>query len=1314
MGTALAVSDRGRARPTFAHLVLVHLVLGSGIAWARTPPMVADPREGVWLGAGELYIHQSPDKWSVFPAGATVNKLASDGTVLWIATDDGAIRLDSATRGAARFGIDDGLPSQAVASIAVDERFVWFATNKGLARYRKLDRTWRVFTDADGLPHRAVNDILVVGRQVWLATRAGLALYDTDVDGVRALPGASGDDMLELFLVGEDLWCRTDAGLSRFRPRTRTFSNFSFAEMGATELRAWAIDGGQLWLGTDQGLVSFETSSDTFQPFPQQDSLRSRSIRGLEVLSDYLFITTDAEVVQFHKVNKSFRLFTVADGLTFRESVVGTLLAGGVFTVLFADGAEAYVVQRDVWTSRALSATQAEQATKARFFGRTNSSLPYDALRGTFDEQRYATAEGGFGFFHRFDARRSLDVSARLDYGQVELPGIRELTARLDYQGAPTDTLRELRAEDSYKYRTLEEGLDRPLVLRGGELKLVAEEGAPKVSSTATGGLRRGTTVRDFINGAKQSVVPLSHRYILPGSERVRVDGELLTNGTDYTIIYPAGQLAFLDLERVDELSVIEVEYEVDLQPRKGLGVLSLLDLLPADREVGDWTRAGEARMISDENGLYAQIDGAAPRYLDRGWVKSVFVEYRQGGRTVTVAIYDLGTDANAQALYDFDLPPAREAVEGRNNVVLDLGLATAYAVKAVLGTFYLELTVDEKSDAARQSIKLFALQILDRGSGAGANNPGETPEWLGGFRVAAKPADGLETGLRFVKVLGTGQGPTRDFLTTLGDARYERALGAEGLLTGYAELGGSIGQGTTDADGYAALGSVRWSHPLLEGTVSMRHQSPTFTQLGTSSSRFGRLASEGRAQLTAYPVKWLPTTGFFTRSWSSTPDGRPGIEQHALARVQLTREGLPTASVQIGHSLLGGAGNRTGRLKGVAQLDYDLAQGVLSFLKLKRFVVRGLYALSQAEVVDAGQPRDDQVQLLRLEARLAPTATESGWVLFRNHLLQRRKDGAEDFSLGLSHWELNAGARSAIIPGLIPQVTYAAMYNDDQVTQPVSVRVAQGNIAAALGIQPGRWWSALAALMVEPRVSVVNEEKAEGLQRTGRQRTTRLDNRIIWAGGGKLDVELIQLFEAGLTGKDAALTTRKLDLRNRIVVRPRVTSPVTGRFNFSQQETANDATLLPGAPALGLRRSWEGVLEWLSRWNQLFTTRLRAVYGGGAVQDVVQRDALGTGAFLATFLQHRIGPELELRLTRTTDTSNLFLVQRDTFYRLFGTGIGASQALAFSASLGVVLALGDKLYLDAEVAWQQTVCLAAGCAASRALVPRALLTVDL
>ncbi|MGM0442082.1 MAG: hypothetical protein ACQEQC_06660 [Elusimicrobiota bacterium] len=49
---------------------------------------------------------------------------------------------------------------------------------------------------------------------------------------------------------------------------------------------------------------------------------------------------------------------------------------------------------------------------------------------------------------------------------------------------------------------------------------------------------------------------------ILKGSERVVLDGQVLTRNVDYTIDYPSGFLAFMDPDRIDETTQIEVTYE--------------------------------------------------------------------------------------------------------------------------------------------------------------------------------------------------------------------------------------------------------------------------------------------------------------------------------------------------------------------------------------------------------------------------------------------------------------------------------------------------------------------------------------------------------------------------------------------------------------------------------------------------------------------------------------------------------------------------------------------------------------------------------
>jgi len=112
-----------------------------------------------------------------------------------------------------------------------------------------------------------------------------------------------------------------------------------------------------------------------------------------------------------------------------------------------------------------------------------------------------------------------------------------------------------------------------------------------------------------------------------------------------------------------------------------------------ADNEVGTWVQTGGVELITDETGLYNRIDGAAPKYIDRGWVSSVYVNYSQGSRVIPVAIHDMGTDANAQAIYNYSLPPAPLAIPGLANAVVDMGITSGYSAYAYLDVSTLNST---------------------------------------------------------------------------------------------------------------------------------------------------------------------------------------------------------------------------------------------------------------------------------------------------------------------------------------------------------------------------------------------------------------------------------------------------------------------------------------------------------------------------------------------------------------------------------------------------------------------------------------------
>ena len=1367
--------------------------------WARTPPVAVDSREGMWIGGGEVFIYQTSDRWSVFPAGANVNKIAVDAQTVWIATDDGAIRFDSGSRRATRITMDDGLPSQVVTAVAYDDLYVWFATNKGLARYRKLDRTIRVYTEKDGLPSKVVNDALTVGRQVWFATREGIAYYSPDVDGLRGFGEANGlvgADVAELYQVSDDLWCRTDAGLSRFRIQQRVFSNFPLAIMKAQQIRVFTVDGSAVWVGTDNGLFTLETADDSLLPFPQQQALESRNITGVEVTPDYVYITTDKEVVQFSRLTRSIRRFTLVDNLTQREGSLGTLLNGTLWSVMFPAGVQVYDVKTDQFVERKLGATETnESKTTAHLFGRVNTQTPYDSKAGRWDPQRYDTGDGNLSFGHSFSADRNLAGSMRLDYGTLEMRGIRDLQYKVEYLGAQNDVLRDVRVEDKLKYQTLEEGIERPLLLQGAYARVATPGAEPKASLTTTAGFRRGVVVRDFITGPRQSVYTLSKKYIVPASERVYVDGELLTNGTDYTIVYTAGQLAFLTPERIDDLSVISVEYEADLVPKKDLGSLSLLDMLPADNEVGTWARAGDAQLITDETGLYNRIDGAAPKYIDRGWVSSVFVEYRQGARSIQVKISDMGSDAGSQAIYNFALPPSRQVISGHEKLgdaVLDMGLQTAYATYAYLGRFYIELNISEKDDAARTSIELFTNEIFNRKTQAGANQGDEFKQWMVAARAATSPIKGMEIGARVVELQDLSAGaldpatqrpkPARGLVTGVADARYQRPMGQGGLLTGYGEFAGSDRQDPGAPNGWAGMGFLRLSHPMLEGTLSGRKESQGFTPLGSDTTRFGKLDDELRVSATGYPLAWLPTTLFFTRqrSWVEDPNGNltasVGVIQHALGRLQLNKKGLPMTSLQVGSTILQNPNFTTNRLQAVGQTDYDLAQ-ILGFTHIKRFSVRGLYSFSQAETDKNGTfAYADRVQLSRLEGKLAPTDTESIYALFRSRLLDRQSTSGGSFDRSLLHWELYAGAQSTIIPGIVPKVNYTATYDDNRIATPGAgtststststgtdtgtstgtgtgatggtpvlappslgpsvsavtppgpgfvvatappTRAVKASVGGAFGIFPGQWWKVLAPAAIEPQLSIADTETTVDRTKTEYDRVYRFDNRAVWAGGGKWELELYQLYQVSVTQADHHENAGQTQIRNRIVYRPIYTSPITLRLNYQDTRSLNDPGL--GAPA----GSWadqviyESILEWLMRWNRVLTTRGRMTFSIADTSNFANKDPNTLAVTFYNNKQYKAGPELELRFFPLKEAAALYLYQRDGVFRLFGHGDGATDGLSYYIATGGIWRVGDQIYLDWGVQYDNLTCLSqsttgSACTPVSRITPRLYLTVNL
>jgi hypothetical protein len=142
----------------------------------------------------------------------------------------------------------------------------------------------------------------------------------------------------------------------------------------------------------------------------------------------------------------------------------------------------------------------------------------------------------------------------------------------------------------------------------------------------------------------------------------------------------------------------------------------ALIQMLPADHQIEAWVKMDPPVLAKTDGQLYNQIDGAAPKYIDQGWQASIYASYVQGGQSIQVAIHDMGNADNAQAIFNRYLPVSRVAIAGLDSAVVDTGLLTAYSGTAFVDRYYIEVSIDDRSDAALASVKEFVLAIGDHG----------------------------------------------------------------------------------------------------------------------------------------------------------------------------------------------------------------------------------------------------------------------------------------------------------------------------------------------------------------------------------------------------------------------------------------------------------------------------------------------------------------------------------------------------------------------------------------------------------------------
>lgn len=141
-----------------------------------------------------------------------------------------------------------------------------------------------------------------------------------------------------------------------------------------------------------------------------------------------------------------------------------------------------------------------------------------------------------------------------------------------------------------------------------------------------------------------------------------------------------------------------------------------LLKIVPNDDDISGWMRDGETYIATDEQSLSEFINGAAPFYIEHGAVEVVFQDYAKEDVYLTLEIYRMEDEEKAQQLYaaiDSENPETLEKIGTEGRFVG--GLIGAYLVEYWQKSFFIRLTITEKSTNSKEAILTFATTVSEK-----------------------------------------------------------------------------------------------------------------------------------------------------------------------------------------------------------------------------------------------------------------------------------------------------------------------------------------------------------------------------------------------------------------------------------------------------------------------------------------------------------------------------------------------------------------------------------------------------------------------
>jgi hypothetical protein len=251
-----------------------------GLTWVAADLSVTRPAEGGGAALGFTFL-------------AARRLLAARGA-LWLATEQGVLRIDPATLRARRFDLDR------VTSLAPAEDGVWVGSTRGLSVISDAGRVEPV-----GARELVVTSLLAVRDTLWVGTVAGVGWLPPGASAVTSPPElaerpslrvpiltlARVQDTIVLATERELVWRNAATGAWSLQPLPLA--------LGLPTVLAADPDGG-VWIGGTQGIAHADLGRAFIRTLTVPLDLPA-AVRDAIADRDYLWVATDSGLVRFDR-----------------------------------------------------------------------------------------------------------------------------------------------------------------------------------------------------------------------------------------------------------------------------------------------------------------------------------------------------------------------------------------------------------------------------------------------------------------------------------------------------------------------------------------------------------------------------------------------------------------------------------------------------------------------------------------------------------------------------------------------------------------------------------------------------------------------------------------------------------------------------------------------------------------------------------------------------------------------------------------------------------------------------------------------------